>query len=111
MASIADLAGVGVATLYRRYPTREDLLSALTERSFTLVRDLAHSIAARDEPGIVSLERFLEGTIDHRDQLVLPMHGGPATLSAEAVRLRDEVHTALAEILDRGGVTGRSGRA
>ena len=34
MATIAAEAGVGVGTLYRRYPSREALLSALTERSF-----------------------------------------------------------------------------
>lgn len=102
MATIAERAGVGVGTLYRRYPTREALLSALTERSFTLVRHLAEGVAERDEPAITSLERFLDGTIDHRDQLVLPLHGGPVELSETSARLRHGVHTAVAGILERG---------
>lgn len=102
MAQIAKLAGVGVGTLYRRFPNREALLGALTERSFALVRDLSEESAGRDETGIASLEHFLEGTIGHRDQLVMPMHGGPAELSETSQRLRGEVREAIARLVRRG---------
>lgn len=102
MATIAERAGVGVGTLYRRYPTRQALLDALTERSFLLVRDLAAEAASRTEPGLASLEHFLDGTIAHRDQLVLPLHGGPIELSEAATRIRDEAQAEIARILDRG---------
>lgn len=102
MAEIARLAGVGVGTLYRRFPNREALLSALTERSFALVRDLAAASASLEGPAVVCLEHFLDGTISHRDQLVLPMHGGPVELSQTAVRLRDEVRDAVARLVERG---------
>lgn len=102
MATIAEQAGVGVGTLYRRYPTRQALLGALTERSFLLVRALAAEAAARAEPGLASLEHFLDGTIAHREQLVLPLHGGPVELSEEATQTRDEAHAAIMRILDRG---------
>lgn len=106
MAEIAQLAGVGVGTLYRRFPNREALLGALTERSFAMVRDLSEESAAREEPGVASVEHFLDGTIEHRDQLVLPMHGGPAELSETSVRLRDEIRTAIARLLARGHEDG-----
>lgn len=102
MSTIADLAGVGVGTLYRRYPTREALLGALTERSFELVRTLAGQAAARDEPGIASLDWFLEGTIRHGDRLVLPLHGGPAELSVLAQRIRAQVHASIEQVVLRG---------
>lgn len=102
MASIAHLAGVGIGTLYRRYPTRRHLLGALTERSFRLVWELAQECANAPGPGIDALDRFLTGTIAHRDQLVLPLHGGPTELSADAAHLRTEVSDAIGHILTRG---------
>lgn len=102
MATIAADAGVGVGTLYRRYPTREALLGALTERSFRLVLDAAEVAAARDGTALDSLDWFLGRTIDHRDQLVLPWHGGPPELSAAAEQARAGVHAAIGRLLERG---------
>ena len=41
MATVAARAGVGVGTLYRHYPTREALLSALATQSYELVLSAA----------------------------------------------------------------------
>lgn len=111
MATIAQQAGVGVGTLYRRYPTREHLLGALTERSFALVRDLAQECSIAPGSGLSCLERFLSGTIAHRDQLVLPLHGGPTELSMESERLQGAVNDAIEHLLARGRADGsiRSG--
>lgn len=102
MASIARDAGVGIATLYRNYPTREALLEALTERSFGLVLDVVEEAAVRACPAIGVLEAFLASTIAHREQLVLPLHGGPDDLSEESRRLRKEIHSGITRILERG---------
>ena len=50
MATIADEAGVGIGTLYRHYPTRPALLTALTFRSFQLVLRHARAAALSDAP-------------------------------------------------------------
>lgn len=102
VARIADEAGVGVGTLYRRYPHRDTLLAALTERSFTLVLALVEKVAAESGPGVLAVDRFLEGTIEHRDHLVLPLHGGPATLSAPAASLRADIAEGVDGLLRRG---------
>jgi AcrR family transcriptional regulator len=102
MATIAAHAGVGVGTLYRHYATREALLAALATRAYQLVLSTAHDIAELDEPGIVSIDRFLERTIEHRDQLVLPMHGGPTSLDPDTVALRAEISKVLDNIIQRG---------
>jgi AcrR family transcriptional regulator len=102
MATIAADAGVGVGTLYRHYPGRDALLAALTERSFHLVLDAAEDAARGDEPAITALDRFLDRTIEHCDQLVLPLHGGPAQLSRAAANARDRVHATLQHLLERG---------
>jgi AcrR family transcriptional regulator len=106
MAVIAAEAGVGVGTLYRRFPTREALLDALTERSFLLVLDAAEEAAGADEPALRSLDRFLDRTIAHREQLVLPLHGGPVELSTTARETRARVHAALDRLLSRGREEG-----
>ncbi|GAB3555837.1 TetR/AcrR family transcriptional regulator [Spelaeicoccus albus] len=102
MATIASEAGVGVGTLYRNYPTRDALLMALTERSFRLVKDAVDKAAATGHSAIDALEAFLEDTISHRDQLVLPLHGGPAELTELSRNLESEVYAGIDKVLERG---------
>ncbi len=102
MAEIADRAGVGIGTLYRHFPTREHLLSALTARAFTLALGHARSAAESPGPAVGAVGAFFAATIEHRDQLVLPLHGGPADLDDEARRLRAEIRAVLGAILRRG---------
>jgi AcrR family transcriptional regulator len=102
LATIAADAGVGVGTLYRRYPSREALLTALTLRSFRLVLDAAQNAANSTGRGIDALRSFIDQTIEHGPELVLPMHGGPVPLDEVTVALRSEVHATLEKVLRRG---------
>ena len=69
MTDIARHSGVGVATLYRRYPTREALLEALTTRSFRMVLAVAREAADLGSTALVALDHFLDRTIDHGSEL------------------------------------------
>jgi AcrR family transcriptional regulator len=102
MGTIAAAAGVGIGTLYRRYPNREALLEALTLRAFRLVLECAENAENLDEPGLAVLSSFLDCVISHADQLILPLHGGPIPVEAETLAARSTVHQALQRILDRG---------
>jgi AcrR family transcriptional regulator len=102
LATIAADAGLGVGTLYRRYPSREALLAALTLRSFRLVLDAAQNAANSTGTGIDALRGFIDQTIEHGPELVLPMHGGPVPLDEDTVALRSEVHDTLEKVLRRG---------
>ena len=102
MAVFAAAAGVGVGTLYRRYPNREALLDALTQRSFQRVLDNARVAAAHDGSGLEALGHFLDRTIASRDELVLPLHGGPDVTTDATRQVRTEVHRTLRQIIDRG---------
>ena len=102
MLEISELAGVGVGTLYRHFPTREALLSTLTERSLLGVLQRVRGAAERAGSAIQALERFFEETIKHRDELILPYHGGPAVLDARGQLLEREIRDAIEEILARG---------
>lgn len=102
MAAIAAEAGVGVGTLYRRYATRDALLDALTERSFRVVLAAALEAAVQGGSGREAVGWFLDRTIDHRAELVMPLHGGPDDLSPAAAAVRAEVHRAIGQLLARG---------
>ena len=102
MRTIAAAAGVGIGTLYRRYPNREALLEALTLRAFRLVLECAENAENLSEPGLVTLSSFLDCVISHADQLILPLHGGPIPVDPETLAARSTVHQALQRILDRG---------
>ena len=47
---IADLAGVGVGTLYRHFPQRSDLVKAVFQRGVDACADAAPTLAAASEP-------------------------------------------------------------
>jgi AcrR family transcriptional regulator len=48
---IARLAGVGHGTVFRRFPTKDDLMYAVIERHVAQMRDLAEEALASDDPG------------------------------------------------------------
>jgi AcrR family transcriptional regulator len=102
MATIAAEAGVGIGTLYRHYPTRPALLAALAQRSYHLVLDHARAAADSDEPAAGAIARFFEQTIAARDDLVLPLHGGPVDLDEHTIALRTKISDLLDQVLARG---------
>ena len=102
MATIAEEAGVGIGTLYRRYPTRAALLAALSQRSWDLVLDHARTAADAEGPALDAIARFLAATIAARDDLILPLHGGPLSLDARTLALRAEIRELLEQVLARG---------
>jgi AcrR family transcriptional regulator len=53
---IARRAGVGHGTVFRRFPTKDDLMYAVLERHFAQMRALAEDTLASDDPG----EAFFE---------------------------------------------------
>ncbi|MDH6121795.1 TetR/AcrR family transcriptional regulator [Kitasatospora sp. GAS204B] len=106
MATVAADAGVGVGTVYRHFPSREALLGALTHRSFQLVLGAAGRAAETDQSGLEAVRCFLDQTIEHGPDLVLPLHGGPMPLDQDTLALQTEVHRELGSLLSRGRQDG-----
>lgn len=106
MATIAADAGVGIGTLYRHFRTREDLLNFLAHRSFEQVLS---NVRAAERDGTTAgdaLRRFIEAAIAQRNELVLPLHGGPPVTVPETLAVRDQVHRAVQRIIERGRADG-----
>jgi AcrR family transcriptional regulator len=102
MATIAAEAGVGIGTLYRHYPTRPTLLAALTLRSFHLVLQHARAAAQSDKQAPAALQQFFEQTIAARNELILPLHGGPVIHDEQVVAFRAEIRNLIEQVLARG---------
>jgi AcrR family transcriptional regulator len=106
MATIAADAGVGIGTLYRHFPTREDLLSYLTHASFEQVLANARAAESNGSTAAEALRQFIEAAISQRNELVLPLHGGPRVTWARTRIVREHVHRIIQQIIDRGQADG-----
>ena len=106
MGTIAADAGVGIGTLYRHFPTREDLLSHLTHRSFQQVLTNANAAERDGATPIDALRLFVDAAISQRNELVLPLHGGPPFTAMATVTVRTKVHDVLQRTIDRGIANG-----
>lgn len=106
LATIAADAGVGIGTLYRHFQTREDLLDFLAHRSFEQVLSNVQAAANEGTTASDALRRFIEAAIAQRNELVLPLHGGPPVTAPETLAVRDQVHRAVQGIIERGRADG-----
>jgi AcrR family transcriptional regulator len=59
---VASLAGVGVGTLYRHFPTREDLVDAVLEDAFAEVISIAEAALAESDAWR-GFRRYVEGAL------------------------------------------------
>jgi AcrR family transcriptional regulator len=110
MATIAADAGVGIATLYRHFPNREDLLGYLTHASFEQVLANARNAQRNSATAAGALRVFIEAAISQRNELVLPLHGGPPPAWDKTRTVRKQVHQVIQQIIDRGRADGTIAR-
>jgi AcrR family transcriptional regulator len=106
MATIAADAGVGIGTLYRHFPSRDDLLDYLTHISFGQVLANAQAAQHGATTAAEALRQFIEAAISQRNDLVLPLHGGPPLRSPKTRAVREQIHRILRQIIDRGREDG-----
>ncbi|MFI9005665.1 TetR/AcrR family transcriptional regulator [Actinosynnema sp. NPDC053489] len=105
--AIAKLAGVGVGTVYRHFPTRHALLEALVAERFALLVEQARAAAARDDPadgvrlllrhtlGMIAVDPGLAAVLESADR------GGEPTAALKA-----DLDRAVARLLDRAVAAG-----
>ena len=107
MKAIARAAGVGIGTLYRRFPTREHLIDATYRNETVKLAESAEALLATQSP-IGALRTWMDGFTDY----ILTKHGMAEALPAifattDGLRThsRDLLRDAVARLLAAGNET------
>ena len=99
--AIAREAGVGIATLYRNFTDRDELVAALMHRAFTLVAQFAAEAEHGGAEPVQALHTFLVRLLDHRADLTL-MLGGPGRRAGVPAPLIAPITADLDAVISRG---------
>ena len=106
---IAARAGVGIATVYRHFPQRSDLVAAVYRREVDACAAAASVLAREHEPG-EALTRWLHrytGFIATKRGLAAAYHSGVPAFEALPAYFRRHLEPALRSLLDAAAVAGR----
>ena len=119
MAEIARHAGVGVGSIYRRYPTKEALVEALRVNAVSEAAALAHEVdsAADDKPAgarvgdpggepASTVARFLMRQITGATGPVLQPPGEGAPISEALAAASEHLHAGLERLVTRDKADG-----
>src|ERR1700738_2121143 len=63
LEAVARRAGVGIGTLYRHFPAREDLFEAVYRREVEQLSELAEQLRSAKDP-VDALRRWLRSNVD-----------------------------------------------
>jgi AcrR family transcriptional regulator len=105
---IADLAGVGVGTLYRHFPQRSDLVRAVFQREVDACADAAPALAAAYEPGVALakwLQRYTEFLATKRG-LATALHSGDPAFDALPGYFTLRLEPTLGSLLEAATASG-----
>ncbi len=105
---IADLAGVGVGTLYRHFPQRSDLVKAVLEHEIDACAAAAPGLAAAHEPG-AALEKWLHRYTEFlatKRGFAAALHSGDPAFDALPGYFFERLAPALGSLLDAAAATG-----
>lgn len=104
---IAKAAGTGNATLYRRFPTRGDLIAAVFGDRMAEQRDAVRAAIAEPDPweGFASYVRA-STAMQARDRGIADLVTMDLSMAPEIERLRAEAFDGLVELVDRGQAAG-----
>jgi AcrR family transcriptional regulator len=105
---IADLAGVGVGTLYRHFPQRSDLVKAVLEREIEACAAAAPPLAAANEPGAALgkwLGRLTEFVATKRG-FAPALHSGDPAYDALPGYFMERLAPALGSLLEAAIASG-----
>lgn len=100
---IARRAGVGIATLYRRFPDRQALMRAVVLDVLVRVTQEARDALGDEPDGFRALARYLHRALDHRIAAVMPVLDGQFALEQheELQAARDELASLFDAIVQK----------
>lgn len=107
IAAVAERAGVGISALYRRYPSKEDLLRKLCADGLALYTSIVEVAVADDGDPWVAFETYMRGIVDSDTHSVTNALAGTFTPSQElyaAAECAGRLNERLVERTVRAGV-------
>lgn len=105
---VADLAGVGVGTLYRHFPKRSDLVKAVFQHEVDACADAAPALAGKHEP-VVALEKWLHRYtefLETKRGLASALHSGDPAFDALPDYFMGRLGPALGSLVDAAVAAG-----
>jgi AcrR family transcriptional regulator len=104
LEAIARAAGVGIGTLYRNFPAREDLVAAMYENELSAVLARAEALLVQHEPDVALREfmRLYAGFIATKRGMAESLRAGGATAAAASAHTRMRVNTVVGSLLAAG---------
>jgi AcrR family transcriptional regulator len=105
---IAARAGVGVGTLYRRFPKRSDLVAAVFRREIDACVADVQKLAAEKEPGEALASGLMRYTrfVATKRGLAAALHSGDPAFDALPVYFRTRFEPALQSLLETAAAAG-----
>ncbi len=105
---VARLAGIGIATVFRHFPTKAALLEAVFVRRLERLRDQARALADAADPGRALFDFFAHTVADAATKLAiadaLADEGGQA--AAGTIQASDDLRRAVGVLLRRAQEAG-----
>lgn len=108
MREIAERAGVGVGTIYRRFPQRSDLIAAVFRHEVDACADAASTLLQQHEPG-EALERWIQRYVDFlvaKRGLASSLYSGAPAFETLPAYFDSRFEPALQSLLDAGVAAG-----
>lgn len=102
-ASVADIAaraGVGKGTVFRHFPTKDDLIAAIVQGRITVLTAVGEQLSGAEDAGAALLE-FLTVAARQRQQLDLSFLQGAHELSPEVNRAQEQMFQVIHTLVDR----------
>lgn len=100
VSAIADRAGVGVGSIYRRYRTKEELAQSLRVYVIDHLAQLARDCVERTDPDQRLLEVFFRRHLAELESPLIPTLGGHLPRDPEVDRATGDLLAALEALID-----------
>ncbi|KQY06812.1 TetR family transcriptional regulator [Mycobacterium sp. Root135] len=107
-ASVADIArraGVAKGTVFRHFPTKEDLIASIVSGHIAVLAEAARRLADLPDAGAALLE-FLTIAADQRQRHDLTFLQSASDGDPRVTEVRDALHTNLETLVDRARTSG-----
>ena len=107
VADVAQRAGVGTATIFRRFPAKDDLVAAMLEQELGTIVTRAQAAAEANDPA-AAIAEFLSGVVQRfiEDRCLCEASGGDLFERPRMQELRGELIAAVDQLLRRAKAVG-----